>query len=131
MRKPFRALLWKEAHESWRIAGGIAFLLAMLILAGIPGMRGLATGPNPPWRLGSYHIMAAVAALGFGFAQANRESREMWSFALHRPVRGVRIFAAKLVVGVIALLLAIGVPYVACLWWLSIPGVRPVPFDRA
>jgi hypothetical protein len=99
MSRASSALLWKERREVGKalwlapVAAGILFYEWVAEID-----ANAVTDPLEPSKWGLF-ILAGLA-LTIGYQQTARESsRDMWSFAFHRPVSASEIFTAKLLAG--------------------------------
>ena len=128
MTRPFRALLWKESLESLRHAAPVLLLSSLLFAGSLDGVDigGSITAPFF-W----LHAYAAFVAAVIGVWQGRESSGDLWGFTMHRPVSPHAVVAAKVLVGIGAVLVAVGVPYALAMWWHAIPGNRAAPFDRS
>lgn len=131
MRRPFMALVWKEALEVSRHAAPMLVLSSILFYSSATGPIG-ATDSHPMRVFGWLGMFAPFVGAIFGFWQSYRESTgDIWSFAMHRPVSRHAVVGAKVVVGLAALLVVTTVPYAIAMWWQAMPGHVPAPFDRS
>jgi hypothetical protein len=121
MSRPFRALLWKEWMEVRLVALPLPFVYAGLFYltrdmnpSGGELARTILSGPT---------ALLMVLAFLMGFGQTRLEaSDDMWAFALHRPARWEVIFGAKLLVGVVVLVVPMLVAGVAATVWQMAAG---------
>ena len=131
-----KALAWKELREllpvlSVALVGEFYFVSTAV---------GIQLGPLDQNRhvipfIGDGYVtlllsVAGLAAIVFGLWQTLRESSQgTYQFLLHRPARRKTIFAAKLAVGVVALL-AVGLaPVLLYALWAATPGAHASPFE--
>lgn len=121
MSRAFRALLWKEWMEVRLVALPLPFVyegLFYLTMGMVPSSGELArtilSGPT---------ALLMVLAFLMGFGQTRLEAGDdTWAFALHRPVRWESIFAAKVLVGVVVLVVPMLVAGIAVSVWQSVAG---------
>jgi hypothetical protein len=132
MKRAFTALLWKESLEVARHALPGLLVMSVIFYTSVSSPRFIGGDPEPARHFGWFAAVTALIAAIIGFWQTYRESAgDLWGFAIHRPVGRLRIFFAKPVVGIGALLITAGLLYAVAMWWYATPGHRPVPFDRA
>ncbi len=136
-----KALAIKELREVLGIAflglGTELFLVAAMInLAPFAQIAStlLARGTYVPFlnpnffRLWCY--VGAILAVALGFRQSAWEnSRGVYQFLLHRPIRRRTIFLTKLGTGLTVFLLCTGMPILLYALWAATPGNDPSPFE--
>src|SRR5262249_2169291 len=72
----------------------------------------------------------AAAGLALGLLQLLQDARRgRWAFVTHRPVSPGRIFAAKVVAGLLLYLASTCVPLAAAVAWVATPGHVAAPFE--
>lgn len=137
MTRAFKAILWKECHETlkWAVVGCI--LVSAVLVYGIRQFLNSAVlGYLDTYTLDRIAIFDMTAfllplvGLMIGLAQVLMESRgDKWGFLTHRPVPRSTLFWGKVVAGVSLYLVATGLPLIVAVTWLVMPGHVPVPFD--
>ncbi len=132
-----KALVIKELRESLgliALAGlGIAYIVGHCIgIALLPWKYAEAT--YYPFSYG-LHIEGQVVILGcFGFLLGLKQTaweahHSTFYFLLHRPVERSRVFAVKLLVGVLIVFLLNALLIGLYGWWAASPGKHPSPFE--
>lgn len=106
MSRAFKALVWKESRQIWRLtflaAVGIAAHLYLTIGMGSP--TGEYQFDNDSW----FHPFLIVMAGFMGYGQTDPEAEgDGRAFAFHRPASGAQIFWAKFVSGVAVMIAAL------------------------
>src|SRR5436309_15627732 len=72
----------------------------------------------------------AGAAAALGWLQIHHERpRDLWAFLVHRPITRTQIFLAKISAGLLLYFLAVGLPLLGYLVWISAPGHLSAPFE--
>jgi hypothetical protein len=131
-----KALVLKELRES-------AGLVALAALGLVYALSELTATRLLPWQSSQLYWYPFVGdELGFyftlvggGLAIALALKQTAWElgqgtyvFLLHRPVSRSRVFAHKLAVGILLVMLLSGLLVLAYAWWASRPGQFPAPF---
>jgi hypothetical protein len=125
MSRAFAALLWKERREVGKALWIAPICAAVLFYEWVPKVTadGL-TNPITPMKWGLFFLIGLASTVGY--QQTVRESgRDMWTFAIHRPVTPNEIFAAKLIVCVAPLLVFMIIPGTLAMWVVS--AARELP----
>jgi hypothetical protein len=118
-----KSLLWKEWRENFKWA-----VMPVLLLGGLMALLGAPSLMNYGALL-VLGLIAAVFGAVLGFLQVFPESHgDKRSLLLHRPLHPSRIFLAKVAVGVVLYLLAVGIPFVGAVAWIATPGHVAEPF---
>jgi hypothetical protein len=131
-----KALVWKELRENFKWA-----VLAMIGL-GLAETYGLsATGynddPAAPLCKTSFlmttSLGCAVVGIILGLMQILPEQRrDLWASMLHRPLHRPlhrkTILRGKVIAGLILYSSACLLPYLACVWYVAVPGHYAAPF---
>ena len=134
----FAVILKELRATAWVVAlGAAAFAWFLSELCGVSGVtRGWF--PTYDW---SYQFVQPGWLLWWGFVSAgfagslglvmslNDGVRGMWAFVLYRPISRRKYIGAKLLVGSCLTVAMVGIPALVFLWWSSIPGSLPMPFD--
>lgn len=136
----FKALALKELRE----AGWLALVAAGLHLAVVSNLIGLNLFtwlPMFPEKInelpftgtsftGPFALVGCVLAIALGFRQSAWEGMQgTYLFLLHRPVARSAIFATKIGVGMVLLLLVNCIPVLWFAAWAATPGNYPGPFE--
>lgn len=80
-------------------------------------------------RATNFLVISVVAAIVFGFHQTVWESwRQTTLFLLHRPMPRIQIFQAKLLAGLLILLVVAAIPLLVYCLWAAANGTHASPF---
>jgi hypothetical protein len=125
MSRAFSALLWKERREVGNAVWLAPVFAAVLFYEWMPEIT--ADGLTDPVGRGKWGVFLLMAlASTIGYQQTLREStRDMWSFAFHRPVTPSEIFVAKLLAGAVPLFVSTLVAGTLAMWAVS--AARDLP----
>src|SRR5262249_11107845 len=129
-----RAAVAKECREAlpWAVATGAAMVVAVTAVIGAFLFGGSGWDGHEPTIMDAYPVLAwgaPFAALVIGLAQTLPErSGDRWAWLVHRPVSRTTLFAAKVLAGILAYLLAYGAPLAAAVSWNASPGHVAAPF---
>jgi hypothetical protein len=116
-RTPFRAIVWKECREGWKI-GVIGFAIVActrLFSLGLTeamtsgdSTQFVATGPTTSF----FTLTSAIVALLIGGAAVHRENRgDMRALLVHRPVDSSTLFWGKVIASALWYVVAVGIPF--------------------
>jgi hypothetical protein len=128
-----KAMIWKELRESAHWVGmavaGFLLLIAMMIPMQPPVMgHGHDAGLLEVF-LGWPVVLGPLFGAGIGIMQTVRElRRDHWAFLVHRPATRTSLFFGKVAAGLLMYFAAVGVPFVAIVAWIAVPGHIAVPF---
>jgi hypothetical protein len=123
-----KALIYKEFRENLKLAVPVFLLLAMICwFAAWDGRDNALLGDES---LRIFSIGCALFGAALGWSQIHNERpRDLWAFLVHRPVTRTEIFFAKIIVGLLIYFLAVSLPLLGYLIWISIPGHLGAPFE--
>ena len=137
-----KALAIKELreHRGTAALGLAAELFLVAVVIGLEPFARIANIGTPgkdvwvPFLMPSYFALscsiAALLAIALGFRQSAWEnSRSVYQFLLHRPIRRETIFLTKLGTGLGIFLVCTGLPISLYAVWAAIPGTHPSPFE--
>lgn len=124
-----KAILWKEYREHYLTAVVFCLGLAAIDAWTVHVIRNTSTTGLVALALSSLLAAVALAAVLGGRMIGNEKSSDLVPFLLHRPVSRSRIWASKSVAGLTLTVLALALPIGAGMWWTSIPGHLPEPFE--
>lgn len=139
-----KALIWKELREQ-RVLGILAFIVFTELMrvtfqnADIDAERLLYGESNPIQRVQpllaenfrNYLCIFCAAFAGvLGWMQIYQERhRDLWAFMIHRPIPPTTVFWAKVIAGMILYICAAGLPLLALVLWVQVPGHVAAPFE--
>jgi hypothetical protein len=117
----------KELRENLKWAGVIFGVLAVMFAHEMRDANPLLlyrlSGQDMVW-------LVPLAGLLLGVVQSLFETRaDNWAFVVHRPVSREGLFVAKCAAGLVLLFGALGLPCALAVWWSSVPGNLPMPFQ--
>ena len=136
-----KALIRKELRENLKVTLiGLAVLLLLILLVQyrnydwILEHQVFSTQEIQPLMgsgtAGTLTFFCAIFAGVLGWLQVwNERHRDLWAFLIHRPLTRSQIFFGKTLAGLILYLLMPGLPLLACILWVAIPGHVPAPFE--
>ncbi len=123
-----KALIDKELRENLKLAVPVFLVLSVICwFAAWDGGGNALLGANS---LRIFSLGCAGFGAALGWLQIHHERpRDLWAFLVHRPITRTQIFFAKMIVGLLLYFLAIGLPVLGYLVWVSIPGHLSAPFE--
>lgn len=144
----FRAMIYKELRETWRIAA-LALVAYLYIAANSIGIfekimnwnetfqivdSNFQGPPDIPFVTTDFYDKFSLATFVFlaalGFWQATSESRRnAWLFLLHHPTTKKKLIVSKLFSGITLAIFCIPVPILIYGAWAATPGTHPSPFE--
>jgi hypothetical protein len=124
-----KALIYKEFRENLKVAVPVFLLLTVVCwFAASDGGGGNALLGAQSLRI--FSLVCAGLGAALGWSQIHHERpRDLWAFLVHRPITRTEIFFAKMIVGLLSYFLAISLPVLGYLIWISIPGHLGAPFE--
>jgi ABC-type transport system involved in multi-copper enzyme maturation permease subunit len=134
-----KALIRKELRENFKVTVlGLVFLSLMFLVAyknfawSIKNQN-FTNDIQPlmnPGFVSSLSFFCALFGGVLGWLQVwNERHRDLWAFLVHRPLTRTQIFLGKSVAGLSLYLLMPGLPLLACVLWVAVPGHVPAPFE--
>jgi len=127
-----RALFRKELQENLKPAVLGCLLLTVMLLVQYRNCT-VVPGSQPLLARSLLTVTSLFCALIgglFGWLQMRREShRDLWAFLIHRPVPAPNILLAEILAGLTLYALAAGLPLVALVVWVWVPGHVAAPFE--
>jgi len=123
-----KALIDKELRENLKVAVPVFLLLTVVCwLAAWDGGGNALLGAES---LRIFSLMCAGFGAILGWLQIHHERpRDLRAFLVHRPITRTGIFFAKIIVGLLLYFLAVSLPLIGYLIWISIPGHLGAPFE--
>jgi hypothetical protein len=122
-----KALIYKELRENLKLAVPVFLLLTVIGWFVAWDGGGNLLGANT---LGILSLICAGYGATLGWLQIHHEKpRDLWAFLVHRPITRTEIFFAKIIVGLLLYFLAVTLPLLGYLIWISIPGHLGAPFE--
>lgn len=131
-----RAWAFKELRETVGIAGVGLAVLAMLVTWST-GAVGQFFGMSRPGTIpflsdsfvGTYAMLIVPLAIALGLRQSVGDFLGgAQLFLFHRPARRIQVFAIKLMVGALLVVVAGGLPILIYALWAATPGTHASPF---
>jgi hypothetical protein len=127
-----KAIFWKEIkeHGKWALLWMLGIAAVMVYSLSSKHYGWVAVDSLLTWTfLAVTTFGSAAGGLLLGLLQVLMEQqRELAPFLLHRPITRSRIFVAKAASGAFLYLVAMGLPFLLCAVWVSVPGKVPGPF---
>jgi hypothetical protein len=128
-------MLWKEFRENfkWALLALIALVLAELYALTQQQLFNMYQEDLTPLCKSSF-LMATTfgceaVGLILGFLQILPEQRrDQWAALIHRPVERAVIYRGKALAGLLLYLFATVIPFLICVWYVSVPGHFASPF---
>src|SRR5215471_6856573 len=123
-----KTLINKELRENLKLAVPVFLLLSMFccFAAWAGGDNALLSAES----LRPFSIICAGFAAALGWWQIHHERpRDLWAFLVHRPITRTEIFFAKIMAGLLIYFLAVSLPLLGYLIWISVPGHLSAPFE--
>lgn len=133
LQKELRATAWVVALGAVVLAWFVSEMMGSSSSNSFRGWFPMHEGQHPfvsPGWLLWWGFLSAGFAGGLGLVMSlNESARGMWAFVLFRPISRRRFVGTKLLLGSVLSLLVVGIPAFVFLWWSSLLGNLPIPFD--
>jgi hypothetical protein len=121
-----KALIYKELRENLKLAFPVFLLLTVVCWFAAWDGGGILGAES----LRIFGLGCAGFGAALGWLQIHHERpRDLWAFLVHRPIARTEIFFAKIIVGLLIYFLAVSLPVLGYLIWISIPGHLSAPFE--
>ncbi|EDY21440.1 hypothetical protein CfE428DRAFT_0685 [Chthoniobacter flavus Ellin428] len=129
MATPFKTILWKELRENFKWAALAAAVLTVAQIYVLHVQPDVIINRNTHI---TFLFGCALAGAALGAIQILPElNRDRWAALLHRPVPRSTLFLGKVTAGLLLYALAAGLPFLASVLFVSLPGLVAAPFFPA